>query len=78
MFGNPSDISPSAQNDAAAAMLNYYDAVQPALQRNLQQAFWNMFQWASMPDSPYGQSHITMQQATSAFNNALTYLPECQ
>jgi RHS repeat-associated protein len=77
-FGNGSSISPSAQDDAAAAMLQYYDAVAPAMQGNLQQAFWNMFQWARMPDSPYGQRQISMQEAMDAFNSALTYLPECQ
>ncbi len=58
-------------------MLNYYDAVQPAMQGNLQQAFWNMYQWASMPDSPYRQRELSMQQATNIFYNAMSYLPEC-
>ena len=77
-FGGGSDISASAQDDVAANMLEYYDAVQPAMDGNLQQAFWNMFQWASMPDSPYNQPHMSMQRAIDLFNKALGYLPECQ
>ena len=77
-FGGGSDISPSAQDDVAANMLEYYDAVQPAMGGDLQQAFWNMFQWASMPDSPYSQSHISMQRAKAVYGDALNYLPECQ
>ena len=74
---NVTDWTPSGQDDAAAAILEYYNAVQPAMDGNLQQAFWNMFQWASMPDSPYSQPHISMAQATAVYQNALTYLPEC-
>jgi RHS repeat-associated protein len=77
-FGGGSDMSPSAQDDVAANMLDYYDAVQPAMDGDLQQAFWNMFQWASMPDSPYSQSHISMQRAKAIYGDALKYLPECQ
>jgi muramidase (phage lysozyme) len=77
-FGGGSDISASAQDDVAANMLEYYEAVQPAMEGNLQQAFWNMFQWASMPDSPYNQPHMSMQRAIDIFNSALGYLPECQ
>jgi RHS repeat-associated protein len=77
-FGGGTNVSPSAQDDVAANMLNFYDAVQPAMHGNLQQAFWNMFPWASMPDAGAGQRSISMQQATNAFNDALNYLPECQ
>jgi RHS repeat-associated protein len=78
MFGGGSDISAGAQDDVAANMLEYFDAVQPAMDGNLQQAFWNMFPWASMPDAPYPQRHISMQRAIDIFNKALGSLPECQ
>ncbi len=63
-------------------MLNWYDAVQPAMQGNLQQAFWNMWAWASMPDSPLKGNHMSMTTAINLsinlFNNAVNTLPECQ
>jgi RHS repeat-associated protein len=73
-----SDFSPSGQDDCAAAMLNFYDAVQPAMQGDLQQAFWNMWPWASMPNSPLPGRKISMDQALQTFKDALSYLPECQ
>jgi muramidase (phage lysozyme) len=76
-FFGCTDWSSSGQDDCAASMLNYYDAVQPAMQGNLQQAIWNMWPWASMPDSGLPGREITMQQATRVFYDALNYLPEC-
>jgi len=72
------DFSPTGQRAAAATMLNYYDAVQPAMQGDFQQAAWNMFPWASMPDSPLPGNHMSMAAAQGIFQNALNTLPECQ
>jgi len=72
------DWTPSGQDDCAASMLNYYDAVQPAMQGNLEQALWNMSAWASMPNSPLPGGHMSMDQAFAIYSNAMTYLPECQ
>jgi hypothetical protein len=59
-------------------LLQYYDAVQPAMQGNFQQAVWNMFKWASMPDSPLSGGKISMDAAYQTFQNALSSRPECQ
>jgi RHS repeat-associated protein len=72
------DFSPAGQDAAAATMLNYYDAVQPAMQGDFQQAVWNMWAWQSMPDSSLGGNQISMQTATAVFQDALNTLPECQ
>jgi RHS repeat-associated protein len=72
------DWTPSGQDDAGAAMLKFYDAVQPAMQGNIQQALWNMWPWQSMPDSSLGGNHIPMATAMATFQAALSYLPECQ
>jgi len=77
-FFGCADFTASGQDDCAASMLEYYDAVQPAMDGNLQQAFWNMFPWASMPDSPLPGRKIGMDQAISIFRDALSYLPECK
>jgi len=77
-FFGCTDWSPSGQDDCAGNMLNYYGAVQDALGGNLQQAFWDMGAWASMPDSPLPGGHMSMDQAFSIYQNAMTYLPECQ
>jgi len=61
-----------------AAMLNYDEAVQPAMQGDIQQALWNMWRWQSMPDSSLGGNHISMTSAIATFQAALSYLPECQ
>jgi RHS repeat-associated protein len=72
------DFSPAGQDAAATTMLNFYDAVQPAVQGNFQQAVWNMWPWASMPDSPLPGGKISMQAAFGIFQNALNTRPECQ
>ena len=72
------DFSPAGQDAAAAAMLNSYDAVGPAMQGNLQQALWNMWPWASMPDSPLPGNSMSFGAAQSIYNNAIATLPDCQ
>lgn len=69
------DWTPTGQDNAAATMPEYYDAVQPAVEGDFQQAAWNMFSWASMPDSPLPGRHMSMQTAADIFNNALHQLP---
>jgi RHS repeat-associated protein len=72
------DFSRNGQDAGATAIMNYYDAVQPALHGNFQQAMWNAgVPWASMPDSPWPQRHITMGDASQTFQNALNTLPDC-
>jgi RHS repeat-associated protein len=75
---NMTDWTPSGQDDAVAGMLRYYGAVQPAMDGNFQQAMWNMFKWASMPDAPLPGKKLSMQDAYQTFQDALSYLPECQ
>jgi RHS repeat-associated protein len=72
------DFSPAGQDAAANTMLNYYDAVQPAMNGNFEQAIWNMWPWASMPDSPLSGNPLSWQQVTHTFQNSLMTLPECQ
>jgi RHS repeat-associated protein len=72
------DWTPSGQDDAVARMLEYYDAVRPAMEGNFKQAVWNMFKWASMPDSPLSGGKRSMEAAYQTFLDALQYLPECQ
>ena len=73
------DFSPRGQDDAGIALLEWYDAVEPAMQGDFQQAMWNAgVAWASMPDSPYAQRHITMEDAQGSYQNALNTLPDCQ
>jgi muramidase (phage lysozyme) len=76
------DWTPSGQDDAVAVMLQDDGAVQAAMNGNLEQAFWNMGGtrdgWASMPDSPMPGNHMSMDTAFSIYQNAMTYLPECQ
>ena len=59
-------------------MLQYYEAVQPAMAGDFQQAVWNMFKWASMPNATAPGAEITMTAAYQTFQDALNYLPECQ
>ena len=72
------DFSPAGQRANAAAILNSDSAVQPAMQGDLQQAAWNMWRWASMPDSPLPGNHIDMDTWKNIFKLGMLTLPECQ
>ncbi len=75
---NMTNWTPSGQDDAVGGMLQYYEAVQPAMAGDFQQAVWNMFKWASMPNATAPGAEITMTAAYQTFQDALNYLPECQ
>lgn len=78
-YGGGSDISPSAQDDVAAAAIANLGAADAAANGNFQDAIWDLnTTWASLPDSPYGQPTLTWNQALAIYQNALSYLPECQ
>jgi RHS repeat-associated protein len=78
-YGGGSDVSPSAQDDVAANLLQSVGAVGAAMSGNFQDAMWDAnTTWASLPDSPYGQPTMGMSQAFSIYQNAMTDLPECQ
>ena len=78
-YGGGSDISASAQDDVAATALQSLGAVGAAMSGNFQDAMWDAnTTWASLPDSPYGQPTMSMDQAFSIYQNAMTELPECQ
>ena len=70
-FGMTS-YSPDAQDTAAISILSYYNAIQPAMDGDFQQAMWNAgVPWASLPDSPSGQPTITMGRAQSIYDAAI-------
>lgn len=74
---NFTDWTPSGQDDAAATVLNALGAVQAAMQGNFQDAMWDMNNtWVGMPDGRF--QNLTLDQAQQIYNNALSYLPECQ
>ena len=78
-YGGGSDVSPSAQDDVAATALQSLGAVGAAMSGNFQDAMWDAnTTWASLPDSPYGQPTMSMDQAFGIYQNAMTELPECQ
>lgn len=72
------DFSPAGQDAAAATMLQFYDAIEPAMEGNFQQAIWNMWAWQSMPDSPLGGNQMSWSKAEAVYQHALKTLPDCQ
>jgi RHS repeat-associated protein len=78
-YGGGSNISPSAQDDVAATAIQSLGALDAAMSGDFQDAIWDLNRtWASLPDSPYGQPTISWDQASRIYQNAFTYLPECQ
>jgi len=74
------DFSPRGQDAGVETMMQSLGMVAPAMQGNLAQAMAiGSHTWASLPGAnAAGQSSISMADAQSVFNNALTTLPDCQ
>ena len=77
--------TPSGQDDAGAVLLNRANAVNDAMQggwvspANFQNAMWDSnTTWTSLPDGSQQKPGYDMIAAYQVFQNAMTYLPECQ
>ena len=71
------DFTQSGQDDACVVLEKGVDMVQWGMKGNIQQAMWNAnTTWTSLPDG--SEERLTLPQAQQIFNQAMTYLPECQ